>query len=121
MLKWLDQQALGGESKPDVHEWLVPADRRSILSRLLRNLKRIYLDNGQISEASYALNLLLVIDPNSVRELRERGNLYRRLECWAAAVADLEATLASGGLPGADAEDVRQALVELRSRPRLLH
>jgi regulator of sirC expression with transglutaminase-like and TPR domain len=117
----LEQQELGNQAREHIHDWLQPADRRAILARLMRNLKRIYLDNGQIAEAIYAMNLLLVAEPGAVRELRERGNLFRRLECWGAAVADLEAALASGALTPDDAENTRQALLELRSRPRLLH
>lgn len=117
----LEQQDLGAGASPEVQDWLRPADRRTIVARLLRNLKRIYADGGQISEAIHVLSLLLVAEPDSARDLRERGNLFRRMECWGAAVSDLERALATGGLAADDAEEARQALVELRSRPRLLH
>ena len=100
---------------------LQPAGRAAILARLLRNLKRIYLDTTSLADAIRVIDLLLVVEPGAARERRERGNLYRRMECWGAAVADLEAALASGQLAADDAEETRQSLVELRARPRLLH
>ncbi len=117
----LVQQGIDLVGQPDVQDWLQQADRSAILTRLLRNLKRIYLDSANLAEAIRVLDLLLVLDPAAAAEQRERGNLYRRMECWGAAVADLEAALASGQLAGEDAEDTRQSLVELRARPRLLH
>ncbi|MDE3012302.1 MAG: transglutaminase family protein [Pseudomonadota bacterium] len=117
----LEQQELNLHERPEVQDWLRPADRRAIVARLLRNLKRIYADGGQISDAIKVLSLLVVADPGSARDLRERGNLFRRMECWGAAVSDLESALALGGLGADEAEETRQVLVELRARPRLLH
>ena len=117
----LEQQDLAAQGPADIHEWLQPADRKAILVRLLRNLKRVYLDTSQLGEAIGVLGMLLAIEPGSAREMRERGQLFRRMECWGAAVADLEAALAAGTLTPEEAEDTRQTLVELRSRPRLLH
>jgi regulator of sirC expression with transglutaminase-like and TPR domain len=117
----LEQQEIHREDGSDLQDWLRPSDRRGIMARLLRNLKKVYIDAGQIAEAIQVLNLLLVVEPDAVRELRERGNLFRRMECWGAAVADLESALAAGSLGAEEAEDTRQALLELRSRPRLLH
>ncbi|MGC1952607.1 MAG: tetratricopeptide repeat protein, partial [Gammaproteobacteria bacterium] len=56
---------------------------------------------------------ILAVVPNNAQELRDRGDLYERLECPRAAVADfgryLELT------PEADdAEDVRKRLVDLQ-------
>ena len=117
----LEQQELGAHDGADVQDWLRLADRRATVARLLRNLKRIHVEAGQISEAIQVIGLLLVADPASARDLRERGNLFRRMECWGAAVSDLEQALAIGGLGAEEAEDTRQVLVELRARPRLLH
>lgn len=117
----LAQQELTAREPGEIQDWLRPADRRAIVVRLLRNLKRIYVDGGQITEAIHVLGLLLVAEPGSARDLRDRGSLFRRMECWGAAVSDLEHALASGGLGADEAEETRQMLVELRARPRLLH
>jgi regulator of sirC expression with transglutaminase-like and TPR domain len=115
------QQGVTVRADQDIKEWLQPAPKRAIISRLLRNLKKIYSDSGQLAEAIRMLDFLLIVDPGVGRDLQERGNLYRRLECWGAAVSDLEAALVSVGLEVHELEQVHQALVELRSRPRLLH
>jgi regulator of sirC expression with transglutaminase-like and TPR domain len=117
----LMQQGVTVRADQDIKEWLQPAPKRAIISRLLRNLKKIYSDSGQLAEAIRVLDFLLIVDPGVGRDLQERGNLYRRLECWGAAVSDLEAALVSVGLEVHELEQVHQALVELRSRPRLLH
>lgn len=117
----LEQQDIGVGEAADVQDWLRIADRRATVARLLRNLKRIYVESGQFSEAIRVIGLLLVAEPSSARDLRDRGNLFRRMECWGAALSDLEQALAMGGLGAEDAEDARQVLFELRARPRLLH
>jgi hypothetical protein len=117
----LSQQGVTIRPDQDLQDWLQAANKRAILSRLLRNLKKIYSDRGQLAEAIWVLDFLLIIEPGVARDLQERGNLYRRLECWGAAVSDLEAALACGALEMHEAEQAHQALVELRSRPRLLH
>ena len=117
----LSQQGVALRDDQDLKEWLQPAPKRSIIARLLRNLKKIYTDSGQLAEAIRVMNLMFVADPATGRDLQERGNLYRRLECWGAAVADLEGAIASGDLEPDEQESARQALLELRARPRLLH
>jgi regulator of sirC expression with transglutaminase-like and TPR domain len=117
----LVQQGVMLRSDQDIKEWLQPANKRAIISRLLRNLKKIYSERSQLAEAIRILDFLLLVDPGTARDLQERGNLYRRLECWGAAVSDLEAALNCGGLEPHEAEQAHQALMELRSRPQLLH
>ncbi|MET1082347.1 MAG: tetratricopeptide repeat protein [Burkholderiales bacterium] len=51
--------------------------------------------------------------------MRERANVYLELECYQAAMIDLERYLALGS-DAKDAEEVREQLVELRrNAPRL--
>jgi len=117
----LVQQGVTVRPDEEIKDWIQPAPKRAIISRLLRNLKKIYSDSGQLAEAIRILDFLVMVDPGVGRDLQDRGNLYRRLECWGAAVSDLEAAIASGGLEMHEAEQAHQALLELRSRPRLLH
>jgi regulator of sirC expression with transglutaminase-like and TPR domain len=60
-----------------------------------------------------------VLAPDAPLELRDRGLLYARLECWSAAASDLQRFLAlSPNDP--TAPGVRQQLVELmRTSPPL--
>lgn len=70
---------------------LAPCDTRSILARMLRNLKVIY---GKCSDHLRAIRVcdrLLEIDPAQAAERRDRGLLYAELGCYGLAAADLEA------------------------------
>src|SRR5262249_39008508 len=66
----------------------------AILARILRNLLHIYVDRRDDAHALAALDLLLVLTPDSPEDVRLRGLLYERLECFGAALADLRRYLA---------------------------
>jgi regulator of sirC expression with transglutaminase-like and TPR domain len=92
---------------------LAPASPREILTRWLRNLKHNYLGSGDLARALAAVDRILIIAPDEAPELRDRGILYHRLECYAAALADFERYLA---LAPNDlmAGEIRSRLPELR-------
>jgi regulator of sirC expression with transglutaminase-like and TPR domain len=61
------------------------------------------------------LNRMLVVSPDASGELRDRGYLYQRLECWRPALKDLTDYLDRE--PDApDMDDVRASVVELSAR-----
>lgn len=72
---------------------LAAADKKQILLRMLRNLKAIYLHRDQHDKALGVLNRMLFIEPELAEELRERGEVYMRLECFRAALADFRCYL----------------------------
>jgi regulator of sirC expression with transglutaminase-like and TPR domain len=83
-----------------------------ILTRMLRNLLRVYLQRGEHARALEATNLLLVLVPGSPDELRVRGLLYEQLECFAAALDDFRRYLDVA--PDApDAEQIRERVTRL--------
>jgi len=95
-----------------LEQFLEPATNRQILARLLRNLKGIYREAGKPERMLEVLNRMLLVAPEASAELRDRGFLYQRLECWRPALQDLKDYV--GGEPGApDAEEVRAKLAEL--------
>jgi regulator of sirC expression with transglutaminase-like and TPR domain len=95
--------------------FLEPAGKRQILARLLRNLKGIYRDADKPQRLLEVLNRMRVVAPEAHGELRERGLLYQRLECYRAALKDLQDYSALE--PGApDIDDVRAKLVELSAQ-----
>ncbi|HVK56206.1 MAG TPA: tetratricopeptide repeat protein, partial [Burkholderiales bacterium] len=98
----------------DLDELLAPASQREILVRMLRNLKKIYLEEREMEKAIAAMSLILAADPNSATELRERGLLYREIEAFRAALGDLSSYLKIR--PDAeDGEVVRHLVLELRA------
>lgn len=108
-LRQIYQQPLKLES-----HFLQPVTKHQILSRMLANLKQIYLQSQQGQKAIQILNLILLLLPNHPLELRDRGLLYYQLNQWPEAIQDLEIYLAL--LPKAqDSEMIRQ-LIEKISR-----
>lgn len=94
---------------------LDPATPRAMLTRLLLNLKRIHLAQGDYIKALAVVERLLVIAPGDAKEIRDRGLLLAHLGQSGAAVADLESYLALA--PGAsDVESVRGRLAWIRKR-----
>lgn len=109
--------ATGGvpiESLP-LEQFLEPAGHRQILARVLRNLKSIYRDADEPARLLGVLNRILIVTPDATAELRDRGLVYQRLECWQPALADLAAYLERE--PDApDREELRLQLMALRAQ-----
>ncbi len=93
---------------------------RQLLARMLHNLKRIYVEQGDDVRAFWIIDRLLLLDPKAMDEVRDRGLVEARLGLKPAAARDLEAYLAHD--PAApDAADVRSLLESLRAHPSLLN
>src|SRR5579883_152593 len=69
------------------------APSRQILSRMLRNLKNIYVAASDWTRAMAALDRILILEPRSLEDLLERAKLYETLECFQAALDDLQSFL----------------------------
>ena len=100
--------------------YLSPATTKEILVRMLGNLKQIYLKAGDDAAALSCVDRMLLVVPDSTRELRDRGMIYRRLECYRAAAADLERFLTLAP-DDESAEVVRNTLVAIQRRAARLH
>ena len=83
------QQALG-EGAQLAPEHFEPATARQILARMLANLKQIYMQQNGLKDALTCCDRILLLTPDAPLELRDRGLVYAQLECFGAAVADLE-------------------------------
>lgn len=70
-------------------EWIDPVSVRSILIRMLTNLKQIYLQNGETALALEVVERLAVLRPEAPEELRDRGLLRLALGEILLAAADL--------------------------------
>ncbi len=113
-------RATAGEDDLELDPSLLePTPTRQILARVLRNLKQIWLAREEWQRALGCAERILLVAPDAPLELRDRGLLYARLECFAAAEADLRRFLVlAPDDPSADA--VRAQVEELaRSAPRL--
>jgi len=96
-----------------VQHLLAAAGKKEILSRLLRNLKAIYLERRDFTRALSTADRIIEVAPRAADEYRERAAIYLELECFRAALTDFQDYLMLK--PGAeDAAVVRRRVVELQ-------
>lgn len=79
--------------RPELADSLMAATNKGILARMLRNLKTWYLHESDWMRALSALDMMLLLEPDSLESLRERSEVYWQLECFRAARDDLESYL----------------------------
>ncbi|WP_114814528.1 SirB1 family protein [Paraburkholderia kururiensis] len=94
---------------------LQPATQREIVARMLHNLKSTYLQTERWQRLLGIQQRLVILLPESLEEVRDRGFAYARLDYLRPALEDLERYL--GERPDAeDATVVESQLHELRQR-----
>ena len=69
---------------------LAPATKAQMLTRMLLNLKRIYVRLHSFPQARNVTELLLAVDPPALTELRDRGLLAYHMNDFSAALRDLQ-------------------------------
>jgi regulator of sirC expression with transglutaminase-like and TPR domain len=87
--------------------------RRQMLSRMLLNLKHIYVHADDLTRALRIQEFLLAINPWSFSDIRDRGLLREQTGDVAGALADLETYLEHAG-PAEDLLAVREVVDRLR-------
>ncbi len=71
------------------------------------------MQTGKLEQALAVMHRMLLVMPESAEELRDRGLVYQRLECFRPALSDLQNYLRRR--PQApDASEIHGKLVELR-------
>lgn len=100
-----------GRSMP-LAQLLVAAPKKDILVRMLRNLKAIYLHREDWGKSLAMMNRILLITPNLPEEVRDRAELYERLECFRPALDGYRHYMELN--PAApEAGDVRRRIIDL--------
>jgi regulator of sirC expression with transglutaminase-like and TPR domain len=84
---------------------LVHARKPQILARMLLNLKRLYVQMHSFPQARDVTELLRVVDPSAINELRDRGLLAYQLKDFSGALRDLQEYLRLSGSTRLDEED----------------
>jgi regulator of sirC expression with transglutaminase-like and TPR domain len=105
-------QVYGGTMTFQEH-LLTAVTKKQMLTRMLQNLKGIYIQRQNYSKALSVVERILLIAPDIPNEIRDRGFLYCHLECPVQALADLERYIKM--VPNAqDARSVQQNIQTLR-------
>jgi regulator of sirC expression with transglutaminase-like and TPR domain len=101
-------------------DFLAASAKKDILKRMLANLKAIYINRNDLVKSLSVLDRLLILDPASAEDARDRGVVYLKLECYMQAREDFETYLRLRP----DAEDaglVREQLVLLAKEATRIH
>ena len=108
---------LYGGSLPFQKAFLAPLNRRQILTRMLYNLKSIYLQSSEYTKALSVVDKLLHLSPDAPTEMRDRGILHYRLGRFQDAVIDLQKYLLYDS-EAKDAARIRQMILMLQNQLR---
>ena len=91
---------------------LAGTSERAMLTRLLLNLKHVYVQQQDYGRALAMVDRLLLVQPEDWSELRDRGLIQAHLGRPGAAIRDLEQYLELS--PAPDEETVRARVAWLR-------
>jgi len=99
----------------NLHElhYLKPATSKEILTRILGNLKNIYLNREDWESALSCCERILLLEPQAFIERRDRGVIYSHLEYFSEAIRDFEYCLMNAPEDGM-IEDIQLLLAQIR-------
>ena len=93
--------------------YLVPISNREYIARMLRNLKGIYLQQRNFSQALSIMDHLVQVQPDASAELRDRGLVKHRLGMKPEAAEDFAKYLETAPLDH-DSEELRRLLLQIQ-------
>lgn len=108
------------DAEDNLEDLLAPASNKSILERVLRNLRGIYMQNATHDKALNACNRILSLMPESAQEYRLRGSIYQAMECHSLALADYRRFLKLAP-DTEESERIRGDIIRLQDALRYLH
>lgn len=94
--------------------------KKQILRRMLNNLKAAYLRENDLLKGLYVLHRLLILEPNSAEDLRDRGAVHLKLECFNQALEDFETYLRLFS-EAEDAPLIRERVIDLKKQVTQIH
>ena len=81
-------RAVAGEDAELDPAWLRAVTATEVYTRMLNNLKLLYLRSGDALGALGCFDRILVLVPDAAFEIRDRGMLLERMDCLHAAIDD---------------------------------
>ena len=101
------------EGGQDEEHWLRRVTNRQIVSRMLNNLKVIYMNGGAFDKALAMLELMVLTEPSEAGLYKERGLLELQLRRFGKAAKDLEQYLQRSS-DAADREEIEDYLKDIQ-------
>jgi regulator of sirC expression with transglutaminase-like and TPR domain len=101
-------------------EFLHPISRRQILTRMLNNLKTVYLSTRNFRKALAIADMVLVIYPKSAEDVKQRALLRYSMNLHRLAAEDLDEYLKISP-QASDAEDIKQMSLSIRRMLALMN
>jgi regulator of sirC expression with transglutaminase-like and TPR domain len=114
---YLEREGISDSNEVPLGLFLQVASHREIIARMLRNLKAIYLQESRWQRLLAVQNRLVILLPDSIEEVRDRGLAYANLECFRPALEDLEAYVQARP-DAADTTQIRDRMPALRMMSR---
>ena len=94
-------------------EFLLPVTRRQMLTRMLNNLRSVYLSQRDFRRAVQIVDLILVIYPRSPEDVKQRAVLRYNLDDYRGALNDFDEYVKMSP-DASDAEEIKQTALSLR-------
>ncbi|HZD94585.1 MAG TPA: transglutaminase-like domain-containing protein, partial [Candidatus Sulfotelmatobacter sp.] len=94
-------------------EFLLPVTRRQMLTRMLNNLRSIYLSQRDFRRAVQVVDLILVIYPRSPEDVKQRAVLRYNLNDYRGALSDFDEYVKMSP-DASDVEEIKQTALSLR-------
>lgn len=94
-------------------EFLLAVTRRQMLTRMLNNLRSVYLSQRDFRRAVQVVDLILVIYPRSPEDVKQRAVLRYNLDDYRGALNDFEEYVKMSP-DASDAEEIKQTALSLR-------
>ncbi len=94
-------------------EFLLPVTRRQMLTRMLNNLRSVYLSQRDFRRAVQVVDLILVIYPRSPEDVKQRAALRYNLNDYRGALSDFDEYVKMSP-DASDAEEIKQTALSLR-------
>ena len=114
---YLDAKGYRGNLSLPLSVFLRASSPREILSRFLRNLKLIYTEHERWERLLGIQERLVILLPNSLDEIRDRGLIFAQLEYIRPALEDMQ-TYLSQSPDAEDADEIRDHIATLASQTR---
>lgn len=112
-LRNLAKQVLGANAELD-RAWFEPVDNRSVLLRLINNIRTRALQEGELERGAEMTRRMILIAPGSVTLKRDLGMVEAHRGNVGAAIEAFHAFLSSEPPRGAERTEVEQMLDKLR-------